>query len=154
MTKHVFIAVWNISSLASIEEFVFCWWILSDYTITNREYHMVVEWLHFDRPWEIWKNILYIWFSHFTWIETHWCWNYSLPLYFNEKRFSMRSMLTHLLAMEPSVNCWIAVERSKMTFISIFFIANQNVKAIWAVEQTDFVGSQMQQDIAVLEISR
>ena len=40
---------------------------------------------HSDRPtWDM-KNILYIWFSHFTLIETHQCWNYSLSLYFNKK---------------------------------------------------------------------
>ena len=34
--------------------------------------------------WEmIWKNIHYIWVSHFTWKETHRCWKYSLSLYFN-----------------------------------------------------------------------
>ena len=59
--KHVFIAIWSISSLGP-----FCWRVLSDCAIT---------WvpLHSDRPtWEIiWKKKIYIWFSHFTWTQTH-----------------------------------------------------------------------------------
>ena len=31
------------------------------------------------------KNILHIWFSHFTLTETHWCKNYFMLLYFNKK---------------------------------------------------------------------
>ena len=44
-------------------------------------------WLHSSRPWEmIWKNIHFIWFSHFT--ESHWCWKYSLLSYFITNSFS------------------------------------------------------------------
>ena len=52
------------------------------------------------------KNILYLWFSHFTSTEAHRCLNYSLSLYFNKKQtnkkkgFSMRPVLTHLPATE------------------------------------------------------
>ena len=31
------------------------------------------------------KNILHIWFSHFTLTETHWCKNHFMSLYFNKK---------------------------------------------------------------------
>ena len=39
------------------------------------------------------KNILYVWFSHFTLTETHRWWNYSLSLYFNKNKNS--PVLTH-----------------------------------------------------------
>ena len=73
---------------------------LSDCTITNLQYYVL--WLHSVRPTRemISKYILYIWFSHFTLTETYQCWNYSLSLYFNKNRFSMRSVLTHWLAIE------------------------------------------------------
>ena len=64
---------------------------------------MHVAWLHSNRPiWEmIWKNILSIWFSHFTWTETHRWSNFSVSLYFNKKRqFPMRSVLTHLVRIK------------------------------------------------------
>ena len=56
------------------------------------------------------KNILYIWFSHFTLLtEIHWCQNYSLSLYFNKKRLSV---LTHLPGNRNHLkNCWIALKR-------------------------------------------
>ena len=41
------------------------------------------------------------------------------------KGFSMRSVLTHLNRNRLK-NCWIAVERSEMAFISIHIISNQN----------------------------
>ena len=38
----------------------------------------------------------------------------------------MRSVLTYLSQSKPPKKCWIVVERSEMTFISIHIIANQN----------------------------
>ena len=35
----------------------------------------------------MWKNIHYIWFPHSTLTESHWCWKYSLSLYFIKKVF-------------------------------------------------------------------
>ena len=54
-------------------------------------------------PWEmIWKNIHYIWFSHFTSTESHWCWKYSLSLYSLKTAFQSvcAKVLTHWLAIE------------------------------------------------------
>ena len=57
------------------EMYFYCWSVLSDCAISVLEYHVV--WLQSntgDRPWEmIWKNILYLWFSHFTLTEAHQC---------------------------------------------------------------------------------
>ena len=52
------------------------------------EYHMVS---HLTSLWQAnmgnhMKNILYIWFSHFTSTETHQCQNYSLSLYLKKKK--------------------------------------------------------------------
>ena len=53
------------SSIASVPRVLACW--------------------HSDRPtWDM-KNILYIWFLHFTITEKDRCLNYSLSLYFNKK---------------------------------------------------------------------
>ena len=69
--------------------------------LTKFEYH--VGWFHSARPWEmIWKNIHYIWFSHFTLIQSHWCWKYSLSLYFIKNSFSISL-------------CWPAVWQLKLS---------------------------------------
>ena len=57
------------------------------------------------------KNILYIWFSHFTLAATHRRKNYSLSLYFNKKRIHLRWPI--YWQSKPSLNCWTVVERSK-----------------------------------------
>ena len=58
-------------------------------TILRSSVPRVLACWHSDRPtWDM-KNILNIWFSHFTLTETHRCENYSLSLYFNKKRFSV-----------------------------------------------------------------
>ena len=46
------------------------------------------------------KNILYIWFSHFTLTKTHRCLNYSLTLYFN-KRFTVLTAHAGLAIRQP-----------------------------------------------------
>ena len=54
--------------------------------ITKLECHVV--WFHSARPtWDmIWKNIHYIWFSHFTLTETHQSWKYSPSLCISIKK--------------------------------------------------------------------
>ena len=42
------------------------------------------------------KNILHIWFSHFTLTETHRCLNYSLLLYFNKKIIPVDPLIRQL----------------------------------------------------------
>ena len=90
------------------------------------EYHVV--WLHYDRStWEvIWKNILYLWISHFTLTETHRCENYFLSLHFNKKDSQCGQCWHIYLNRNRLKNSWIAVERSEMTCIPIHIIANQN----------------------------
>ena len=103
ITKYVLIVVWNILNLGLIEEFRFLlmglkWlrkWVRSmwhDCTPTGNMGNMI--------------NILSIWFSHFTVTETHWWYNESLSLHFNEKkkilRWSVLTLLTHLLAIETA----------------------------------------------------
>ena len=59
--KHVFIAVWSISSLGP-----FCWRVLSDCAIT-----WVPPTPTGQRGKLYEKKKIYIWFSHFTWTQTH-----------------------------------------------------------------------------------
>ena len=115
---------------------------------TFPEYHVV--WFHSDRPtWKImWKKQS----TTFTMVRVpnasnnHWgqvkCeWELVILHWVSREhedegkssqniisitKVSMRCVLTNLLAIETvHKNCWIALERSKMTFISIHIIANQ-----------------------------
>ena len=87
IAKCVLIVVWNILNLGLIEEF---WFLL-----------MTLKWLRNNKTWvrSMWhdctptgnmvndmKNILSIWFSHFTVTETHRWYNESLSLHFNKKK--------------------------------------------------------------------
>ena len=75
------------------------------------------------------KNILYVWFSHFTLTETHRWWNYSLSLYFNKNNSPVFCWPISVLATsKPSrwIARGIAVEQSQMMLISIHIIANEN----------------------------
>ena len=72
------------------------------------------------------KNILYLWFSYFTLTGTRQCYNYFLSLYFNKNNAQCGRCWHIYLNWNRLENCWIAVERPEMTFISIYIIANQN----------------------------
>ena len=118
--KHVFIAVWSISSLGP-----FCWRVLSDCAITwvpptltgqrgklyekkknfTFDFHILPE--HRRIGGRIFpcccistKTVVVVWGRRYCW-----------PIYLESK---------------PSLNCWIVVERVKVTFASKHIIANHN----------------------------
>ena len=66
MIKHVFIAVWSISSLVR-----FCWRVLSDCAITwvPHTWYDLTPTGQRGKLYE--KKKFYIWFSHFTWTQMH-----------------------------------------------------------------------------------
>ena len=72
------------------------------------------------------ENIPYIWFSHFTLTETHWWKNYSLSLYFkNKKGFSHVDPFTGNIETVYKI-VGLQLKKSKMMLTSIHIIANQN----------------------------
>ena len=78
----------------------------------NFEYHVV--WFHLftttgqrGKLLIIWKNILYLWFSHFTLTETHRCQNFFLSLYFNKKDSQCGRCWHIYLDRNRLKNCWL-----------------------------------------------
>ena len=112
--KHVFIAIWSISSLGP-----FCWRVLSDCAIT---------WvpLHSERPtWEItWKKyFLHLIFSFTFDLNTDASVvEFSPVIVFQQKQWSSYEVGVTVDAFTYNQNrlliCWIAVERAEVAFIS------------------------------------
>ena len=117
--KHVFIVVWSISSLGP-----FCWRVLSDCAITCVPLHST------GQPGKLCEKKIFTFDFHI--LPEHrriggrifpcrcistktavvvWGRCYCWPIYLESK---------------PSLNCWIAVERDEVTFISKHIIANHN----------------------------
>ena len=121
--KHVLV-VWNISSLGP-----FCWRVLSDSAIMKLVHHVT----SLDRPmWEmIWKKCsLHLIFTFYLNRDTS---VVEFPLSMCLKKKRRFSLWGHggpcwhnYLQLKLSLNCWIAVERAKITFTSIHIIAKQN----------------------------
>ena len=73
------------------------------------------------------KNIFYIWFSHFTWTQTHRWWNFPCRcISIKNGDHPWGRCWPIYLESKPSLNCWIAVERAEIMFISIHINENQN----------------------------
>ena len=103
----------------------FCWRVLSDCAIMELEpLGMISLWQANVR--NDMKNILYIWFSHFSWHRHIGGRIFPCRISIKKSRFFMTSVLTHLLKIE-TVSKLLHCGRKSQNYVHIIhFIANQN----------------------------